>query len=174
MFSIKRAPNGVSRQRGSADTDLIMKGGLALLGAGTFVAVLVAAGVLSALSGPELTLTQKLAAERLEPDRQEERTVLLQQLNSESADISCSPAPAGHALTCQRVVYGLLKKTHRFDVALAPTLPVVGFSFYSRSEKEFTLTFNGNLPHEQRLAILRAITPAAATPASASTIKGPK
>lgn len=134
-----------------------MTGFVTLLGGGALVALLTGTGIWSAFRAPEPTLTEKLAAERLELDRREERSVLIAQLPVDASDLACSPGPAAHALSCEMVEYGILKKTSRFEVALAPALPMVAFSFHAGTQQQFTLKYGVSLPREQRLAILRAI-----------------
>lgn len=158
MFAIKRATNRLSPPLVAADARLRMPGVAGVLRGGALVALLAGTGFWIAVKEPEPPLKGTPAAERLEFDRREERAFLVAKLGIDTSDLACSPAPTGHALSCETAEYGILRKTTRFDVPLASALPLVALSFHAGTQRRFTLKFGTQLPRYQRRAILRTIS----------------
>lgn len=156
MTAIEQATDRLTPPHFAADARLRMSGTGILLRGGILAALIAGTGFWIT-KAPTPPTKEQLAAERLDLLRREERAVLVAQLGVGTSDLVCSPAPTGHALHCEMAEYGILRKNTRFDVPLAPALPLVALTFHAGTPARFTLKFGAPLPREQRLAILRAI-----------------
>lgn len=144
-------------ERGSADTRLVVAALTTAIAIGIGVLFLVAIGVMN--SGPEKTVTQKLADERVAEELRQVDTFIRSRYPDKLAEIRCIPVSSTTRVGCSISVSGWRVTRHRVEFELPPGMQLTSFIYSPRELRDGVpdLQFSPRFTFEQQLMFVRAM-----------------